>query len=82
MKHFFVNFTVACPRDSGRRYPMSIELVEDVLGEKFPLPCNGCDMYSGSAVCQKCTAVITLMFRRTPGLSVHKPVTLDFSLLE
>lgn len=63
--------------------------IQDMYLETFTLSdsstyiseCNGCDFYTGSAICEKCRAIITLMFRNGYELLGNEILKPDVTVL-
>ncbi len=71
-----VTYTVKCPRDFGKVYPMTIRLVTLKDGSYLPSPCNGCDNLNGASECKHCIESLFKMSLDDPTMkSYSQPVT-------
>ena len=60
---YMQKFKVRCMRDIRGTYDMSIRIFRLSDSVDFVRECAGCENYNGSEQCEKCRAIVTLMFR-------------------
>ena len=77
---FHLTLVVQCPKNHLRQ-KMYIDYHYTDENKIFYFPCNGCDSASGSGICEKCRAAVTLMFMNGYEYSPGTPIIPDFSKL-
>ena len=79
IKSFIID--VRCPYDHAIQ---KVEMKYTVLdnGTEFFFPCNGCENWYGSNICEPCKAALTLMYDRGYRHEPREIVSPDFSTLK